>query len=71
MNLSSGINPGYVLDKFGMSHESGIYQGYLGYIPDAFISQINLGYILDISRIISQIYLGYILIFIWDSKAGW
>jgi hypothetical protein len=82
MNLSSGINPGYILDKYGMSDESGILlvqhvvyirdtSGiYPGYIPNAFISQINLGYICNISQNIPRIYLGYILRFILDPKAG-
>jgi hypothetical protein len=61
MNLGCWINLGCIRNL------SGIYPGY---IPDESISQMNLGYILNISQNISQIYLGYILRLIWDSKAG-
>jgi hypothetical protein len=81
IHLSSGMNPGYILDKSGMLDESGIYPEFIWdisgisqiipeYIPDSCISQINLEYIQNTSRKISQIYLGSILRFIWDSKAG-
>jgi hypothetical protein len=40
MNLSSGINPGYILDKSGIIDKSGMY---MGYIRD--ISRIHPGYI--------------------------
>jgi hypothetical protein len=57
IHLSSGINPRYIPDKSGMLDESGIYPGYIrdtsgiypGYIWDTSTSQINLGYILNIS----------------------
>jgi hypothetical protein len=74
MNLSSGINPRYILDISGMFDKSGIYTGYIWdisgiypgciHIPDE--SGIYLKYILECI----PIYPGCILRLIWDSKAG-
>jgi hypothetical protein len=50
MNPGFICHPGYIPDKSGMLDESGIYPGY---IWDTSTSQINLGYILNISLNIS------------------
>jgi hypothetical protein len=71
IHFSSGINPGCIPDKSGMSDKSGIYPGYIWDVSGIYPGYIHIPdkswiypkyipkYILNISGMYSQIYLGF------------